>query len=92
MNKTQLLSSLQDVYDNLIIGKEEIAMNILSKIIDELDKETDEDIFSMHIMFNKINDLYPYFKKHPNKEMVVESCMHYLADDNKKWWDEMHKK
>jgi hypothetical protein len=30
--------------------------------------------------FKNIEDLRPYFLKHPNQEMVKDSCLHYLGN------------
>jgi len=34
-----------------------------------------------HTDFNKIKDLRLYFLHHPDSEMVLQSCLHFLGDD-----------
>jgi hypothetical protein len=36
--------------------------------------------------FNNIGDLRPYFLRHPDKDMVERSCLHYLGDDAQNWY------
>lgn len=41
--------------------------------------------------FNGISDLRPHLLTHPDQQMVLTSCLHYLGDDAQKWWNEKHK-
>lgn len=41
--------------------------------------------------FNRISDLRMYLLLHPDHEMILESCLHYLGDGAQKWWENREK-
>lgn len=54
----------------------------LKRVFDEpSEKIMDQD------SFDKISDLRPFLLRHPDSNMVTESCLHYLGDDAQKWWE-----
>jgi len=38
----------------------------------------------------KIADLRPVLLRHPDKEMVLKSCLHYLGDEAQEWYKSKH--